>query len=172
MWSGPLWPHWLRANIYYIIYMWHIFNFWIRFSDIFFISSMNSIFVICFDQSLKKKDSHLLKKNLSWIRWKYSNCWSLGEKRRRGQQWFWVGGYIYDHTKQGSTHLIKMHIIIRNLFVKRCCHCCNWTWTTYFWIFLSCSYVYKYILLSFTKKITLDMHVYFLGYFFEKPIID
>ena len=92
--------------------------------------------------NLLKKDSHLLKKNLSWIRWKYSNCWSLGEKRRRGQQWFWVGGYIYDHTKQGSTHLIKMHIIIRNLFVKRCCHCCNWTWTTYFWIFLSCSYVY------------------------------
>ena len=92
--------------------------------------------------NLLKKDSHLLKKNLSWIRWKYSNCWSLGEKRRRGQQWFWVGGYIYDHTKQGSTHLIKMHIIIRNLFVKRCCHCCNWTWTTYFWIFLSCSNVY------------------------------
>lgn len=114
--------------------------------------SSNNLMIVFFDEktafllsvltNLLKKDSHLLKKNLSWIRWKYSNCWSLGEKRRRGQQWFWVGGYIYDHTKQGSTHLIKMHIIIRNLFVKRCCHCCNWTWTTYFWIFLSCSYVY------------------------------
>ena len=114
--------------------------------------SSNNLMIVFLDEktafllsvltNLLKKDSHLLKKNLSWIRWKYSNCWSLGEKRRRGQQWFWVGGYIYDHTKQGSTHLIKMHIIIRNLFVKRCCHCCNWTWTTYFWIFLSCSYVY------------------------------
>ena len=91
----------------------------------------------------KKKTVTYLKK--IWVEFVgNSNCWPLGEKRRRGQQWFWVGGYIYDHTKQGSTHLIKMHIIIRNLFVKRCCHCCNWTWTTYFWIFLSCSYVYTY----------------------------
>ena len=114
----------------------------------------NNLMIVFFDgktafllsvlTNLLKKDSHLLKKNLSWIRWKYSNCWSLGEKRRRGHSngFEWVVIYIYDHTKQGSTHLIKMHIIIRNLFVKRCCHCCNWTWTTYFWIFLSCSYVY------------------------------